>query len=249
MSTLHLPKKSGKPTFALTTNQEAPELASSPSNQELRTDSMSITTPEANDSGTTDTARAPSLAPTLAAVDPFDPSLFSVTSTAAAMATKKVLTHCKVDKPAKTAFVRASSRPEDCVQIAVLLLKEEGETYLLSPDVAAELPGLASFVSLTVAIDRQGNPFLWLTKSPQEGKDNAWNRSMREAQTVAKKRWVRVESNMSSGAYDLYEASAGIAEPVWPPYTVADYLRVAFGDAFVIREITHPMIQRLLGNA
>lgn len=186
----------------------------------------------------------------LAAVDPFDPVQFAVTATSAALATRKMLTHCKADKPAKTAFVRASPRPEDTMLAAVLELKDVGETYLLSPAVAAELPGLAAFVSITVAIDRQGNPFLWVVKQPQaDGRDNDWAISMRAALEAAKQRWVRVAANRHGGGYDVFEAAAGIADPVWPDHKLADYLKVAFGEQFVVKSVTHPVIQRLLGRA
>jgi hypothetical protein len=186
----------------------------------------------------------------LEAVNPFDPAQFAVTATTAAMSTRKMLTHCRVGKPAKTAFVRASTRAEDSMHAAVLELKEEGETYLLAPNVAAELPGLAAFVSLTVSVDRQGNPFLWMVKQPGvDGRDNDWSKSMREAQAAARKRWIRVEANMGGGGYDVYEAAAGISEPVFPEHTLPDYLKVAFGEQNIIRDVTHPVIQRLLGAA
>jgi len=186
----------------------------------------------------------------LSQVDPFDPAQFATSATAAAMATKKMLTHCRVGKPSKTSFVRASDRPEDTMSAAVLEIKDQDETYLLTPGVAAELPGLAAFVTITVAVDRQGNPFLWMVKQPTaDGRDNDWSKSMREAQAAAKKRWVRVEANRTAGGYDVYEASAGIADPSWPDHRLPDYLKVAFGSDNIIREVTHPVIQRLLGTA
>lgn len=186
----------------------------------------------------------------LEAVNPFDPALFATTATAAAMATRKMLTHCRVGKPTKTAFVRASDKPADTMPAAVLELREQDEVYLLYPDVAAELPGLAAFVSITVAIDRQGTPFLWMVKQPAaDGKDNDWSKSMRSAQAAAKKRWIRVEANRQGGGYDVYEAAAGIAEPNWPDHTLSDYLAVAFGEGNIIKDVTHPVIQRLLGMA
>ena len=186
--------------------------------------------------------------PDLKAVDPFDPAQFAVTATAAAMATRKMLTHCKVGKPSKTAFVRASTRPQDTMPASILELKEERETYLLMPGVAAELPGLARFVTLTVSVDRQGNPFLWaVNQVGPDGKDNDWNRSMRHAFDAAGKRWVRVAANMSSGGYDVHEAAPGVADPAWPEYTLQDYLRVAFGEQNIIRDVSNPVVKRLLG--
>jgi len=200
-------------------------------------------------SPTDNTTPAP-LEPNLASVNPFDPALFATSATATAMATKKLLTHCKVGKPDKMSFVRASANASDSSTAAVLELKAEGETYLLAPEVAAELPGLASFVVLTVAVDRQGNPFLWMTKQQAaDGQDNSWNSSMRSALAAAKTRWVRVESNRNAQAYDIYECSAGVSAPAWPAHTLSDYLRVAFGEQNIIKDVTHPVVRRLLGAA
>jgi hypothetical protein len=188
--------------------------------------------------------------PALDTVDPFDPAQFAVTATSAAMATRKMLTHCRVGKPSKTAFVRASTRPEDTVEASILELKEDRETFLLMPGVATELQNLAKFVTLTVSVDRQGNPFLWVVNQVgNDGKDNDWNRSMREAFNAAGKRWVRVAANMASGGYDVHEAAVGVLDPVWPEYTMRDYIRVAFGEQNIIRDVTHPVVKRLLGLA
>jgi hypothetical protein len=200
-------------------------------------------------SPTDNTTPAP-LEANLASVNPFDPALFATTATAAATATKKMLTHCRVGKPSKTSFVRASDRPEDTLPAFVLEIKDQSETYLLTKEVAAELPGLATYVSLTVSVDRQGNPFLWMAKQPAaDGRDNPWGVSMRSALAAAKKRWVRVESNMAGGGYDVYEASTGVSDPAWPAHTMSDYLRVAFGEQNLIKDVTHPVIRRLLGAA
>jgi len=183
-------------------------------------------------------------------VNPFDPALFATSATAAATGTKKMLTHCRVGKPSRTSFVRASDRPEDTMQAFVLEIKEDSETYLLTPDVAAALPSLAFFVSLTVAVDRQGNPFLWMAKQPgADGRDCLWYQSMRKILAAAKNGWVRVESNKSAGGYDSWDAPPGVSEPVWPAHTLSDYLRVAFGEQNIIKDVTHPVIRRLLGAA
>ena len=182
-------------------------------------------------------------------VDPFDPSRFAVTATAAALSAKKELTACKVGKPNKTQFVRASDRPEDTMPCAVLELKEQGEVYLLMPEVAEHIPSLAKFVMLTVSTDRQGNIFLWMVNQPsRDGRPNSWTTSGQMAIHKAKEEWVRVEANMASGSYDVYTAPVGVADPVWPGRKINDYLKVAFGDS-VVNDVGHPVIQRLLGLA
>jgi len=186
----------------------------------------------------------------LSAVDPFDPALFAVDETAEALAAPKLLVTCRVDKPSKTAFVRASARPEDTLAAYVLKLEEERETYLVMAEAALALAGmdLVSKVNLTVAIDRQGNPFLWVTNPPgEDGRDwDAW-RAMRIALEESKKRWVRVQYNTRTRTYDVYTMAGSTKDPEWPEHSLADYLRAGFGER-VIRKPDHPIVRRLLGQ-
>jgi hypothetical protein len=58
--------------------------------------------------------------------------------------------------------------------------------------------------------------------------------------------WVRITANMSLGAYDIYEATGNLPDPVWPDLPFPDLLRIAFRDRIVDR-VDHPLIQRLRG--
>jgi hypothetical protein len=60
------------------------------------------------------------------------------------------------------------------------------------------------------------------------------------------KKWVRVTSSMSLGAYEIFEAGGDLPEPVWPDYAFEEILKIAFRDHIVDR-IDHPLVQRLLG--
>jgi hypothetical protein len=60
------------------------------------------------------------------------------------------------------------------------------------------------------------------------------------------KKWVRVTSSMSLGAYEIFEASGDLPEPVWPDYAFEEILKIAFQDRIVDRA-DHPLVQRLLG--
>jgi hypothetical protein len=66
--------------------------------------------------------------------------------------------------------------------------------------------------------------------------------------TVAMKRWVRVKANMNLGAYECFEASATIPEPVWPTdLNFEQMLTVAFKGRLV-DDFNHPMLKRLRGE-
>ena len=100
---------------------------------------------------------------------------------------------------------------------------------------------------LMTAINRQGTLFLWPVRLPgADGKIDTWSRSAMDAAEYATKQWVRVQSNMSLGAYEVLAATADLPEPEWPATDFRELLRVAFRDRH-ITSADHPVIQRLRG--
>ena len=163
---------------------------------------------------------------------------------------KKLLTTVPVRKPNRQDFVRvrldASYR---LTPAAIIEVKEDREIYLVTPSMAQVLPGEFATVTLLTAINRQGTLFLWPVKLPNpDGRQNEWHRSAAEAAERAMKScWVRVTSNMSLGAYEIFEASGDLSEPVWPDFSFQEILKIAFRDRVVDRD-DHPLVQRLEGS-
>jgi len=133
----------------------------------------------------------------------------------------------------------------------VLDLKEEGEIYVLDPTVRSEL-ATESTVGTRVfftAINRQNVLFLWPIRLPgEDGRIDEWNRSAMEAATMATEGWVRVASNMSLGAYEVYQATADLPDPEWPELSFEQILQIAFKDR-MIESLDHAVLQRLRGES
>lgn len=183
--------------------------------------------------------------------DPFDPAQFAAYSTLLGeVGVIKELVTCPVRKPTKREFVRVHPGPEYRLRVHILELKEERETYLVMPAIAAELPGETRTVTLRLAVSRQGAVFLWPVPEPSlDGRETAWHSSARTAADKAETQWVRIIANMPQGSYDVYVAPGALGTPVWPDKTLRDILAIAFGDSFIIRDAGHPVIRRLLGLA
>jgi hypothetical protein len=183
--------------------------------------------------------------------DPFDlASLRLSQDFASAVGVKRLITTIPVRKPSKEWFVRTHPSPSHRLQTAVLELKEDRETYLVSPDLWPELasdPTLSPRLLLT-AINRQNVLFLWPIRLPgADGKIDDWSRSALDAADEAKSRWVRVTANLSLGAYDLGIASGLASEPTWPDLPFQEIIRIAFRDK-MISEWNHPVLRRLRGE-
>lgn len=160
---------------------------------------------------------------------------------------KKLLTTVPVRKPNPQDFVRVNPHPDFRADVALLELRDDRETYLLTPDMARELPGEFYMATLFVAINRQNVLTLWPVRMPApDGRQLAWHRSAAQAAEFAMTKWIRIRANMSLGAYEVDVAGVTHSDPTWPPYTLQDLIEIAFRDRLIDR-IDHPVVQRLRG--
>jgi hypothetical protein len=166
---------------------------------------------------------------------------------AEAIGVRKALLTVPVRKPDRQWFVRVHPDPAYRLDVAVLELKDERETYLVDPALLPELPGEVAPKILFTAINRQEVLFLWPVRLPNvDGRRDNWGNSALQAAQLAVNRWVRIASNMSLGAYDVFEASGEIPDPVWPVVDFKKLLEIGFHDRF-IRTLDHPVIKKLRG--
>jgi hypothetical protein len=198
-------------------------------------------------------AASPAAPPTSAGPDQFDPASLRLpqdfTST---LGVKKVLLTVPIRKPDKAWWVRTHPDPSYRLQTAVIEVREDrgGETYLVDRSLWPELAGEATFSprALVTAINRQGVLFMWPVRLPgQGGRIDEWSRTALAAVESAVTTWVRVASNMSLGAYEVFEASGNLGEPEWPHAPFRDLLQVAFKDRF-IDSLDHLVLRRLRGE-
>jgi hypothetical protein len=183
------------------------------------------------------------------APNPFDPAALRLgQSYADTVGVKKLLTTVPVGKPNRQDFVRVHPDPKyRLTPAATITVKEDREVYLVTPQMAQVLTGEFSTVTLFTTINRQGVLHLWDVKLPKpDGRHNEWHRSAAEGAERAMEKWVRVTSNTSLGAYEIFEASGDLPEPIWPDISFEEILRIAFQGRIVERE-DHPLVQRLKG--
>jgi hypothetical protein len=164
---------------------------------------------------------------------------------------KKILATVPVGKPNKQDFVRVHPDPEFRLSPAALIeLKEDRETYIVTPTMAANLPGEFVPCTLFLAINRQGVLRVWPVKLPgTDGKINPWHHSAAEAAERAMSCWVRMTSNMSLGAYEIFEATSNnLPEPKWPEeHSFQEILQIAFRGR-VVDNPDHPLVLKLQGQ-
>jgi hypothetical protein len=184
------------------------------------------------------------------APDPFDPASLRLSQDfASSIGVKKVLTTIPCRKPNRHEFVRVRPGEEWRLETGVFEDKVNREVYLVQPNLWAELAGEVYPVCLFLAVNRQGDVFLWPAKLPgSDGRSNTWNDSALAAARLAESRWVRVAANMAGGMYDVYEAAGELSDPIWPELTLQEILKLSFKDRF-IQSLDHAAIRALKGLA
>jgi hypothetical protein len=182
--------------------------------------------------------------------DPFDPTALRLDQNfTEGPAVRKLLTTIPVRTPSRQNFVRVHPDEAYRVDTAVIILKEDRETYLVAPELVPELLDEITPVTLFTTINRQGVLSIWPVRLPgQDGKTMQWWTSAREAAELAIMKWVRVKANTNLGAYEIFEASGIIPDPEWPGLSFREILAIAFRD-FLIDRPDHPVIKRLRGWA
>ena len=180
--------------------------------------------------------------------DPFNPeSLRLGQDFAANVGVRKAIISVPVRKPDRQWFVRTHPSEDMRLETAVLELKDDRETYLVSPEMRMELPGEVVPKVLMTSINRQGVLFLWPIRLPgEDGRHDEWNRSALEIARMSSDQWIRVAANMSLGAYDPYLATGDLPEPEWPDMDLRQILKLAFRDRY-IDSPEHPVVERLRG--
>ena len=181
--------------------------------------------------------------------DPFDPAALRIDSTSdASLGVEKPILVVPVKRPDKQTFFRVHPDPAMRVDVRVIELEAERETYLVTPAIATILPGETRPVRLLTCIPRVGGGvFLWPLKLPTDDRrENSWNTSARKAAEISERKWVRLQANMSLKAYDV-QTSVHIPDPVWPDIDMGNLLRIAFSDGRLIDREDHPVIRQLIG--
>jgi hypothetical protein len=200
---------------------------------------------------TAEPASATPATPVPAAPDPFDPAALRLSQNFGAnLGVRKALVSVPVRRPDKSWFFRVHASPDYHLETFVVEMKEDRETYLVARPLWDHLGTEATFrpKRLATAINRQGALFLWELNLPRaDGRVDEWTRTALEAMDRAKKCWVRMTSNMSLGAYDLYEAQGELTEPDWPQTPFHELLKVAFKGRY-IDNLEHPVLRRLRGE-
>jgi hypothetical protein len=116
---------------------------------------------------------------------------------------------------------------------AILVTDKEngGDNYLSVPFLTSHLGGMATPRILRLAVDNSGTPRLIAEPIADcNARPNLWNDSMVRAIRMAETSWVRIESNMSAGQYEITVAKGDLGQPSWPSLSMNELVMECFYD-------------------
>jgi|GEM_PF-2165486 len=162
-----------------------------------------------------------------------------------ALGAKKILGNIPVKKPDKTSWVRVY--PDVEMPVWVFEDKSSREFYLVDPDFCADLGKSLTPATLYLAKTSRDDLFFWLVKTGGVGRGNRWTESSFQAVGMAKNQWVRVESNMADGAYDVFVPATEPPDVEWGEIDIDKLLEEAFRGR-IIDDPDHPILLNLKGR-
>lgn len=161
---------------------------------------------------------------------------------------KKVITTVPCRKPSNQAYVRVRPGDKWRMSAAILQLKDDGECYLVVPELFNDLAQEVRPKVLYTGVTRDGNPFLWPINMPgEDGRIDSWSESAHTAAALAEDNWVRLIANRTIGAYDVMQATNLADDPTWPELSFEEMVNLAFRGK-LIDSLDHPVVRRLRGE-
>jgi len=177
--------------------------------------------------------------------DLFDPEKLRVSQDFVGEAgVEKVHSVFPVRKPGKEFFMVCSG--EEWPLLVAFIDSEDGKDFwIVVPELVPLVANEVSYRLLRLAVNRDGDAFLWPLKVLPGGQRNAWNDSAMVAAEEATTRWVRVTNGGSQ--YNIMVSKANYGDPKWPELSFSEILKLAFKDR-IIDDYNHPVLQRLRGE-
>lgn len=156
-------------------------------------------------------------------------------------------------KPPADTFIKIHPDP---VYSMVWPTVEKDETiYVVHPRVAKQLetdPRMATLVKpvrFVVCAIHQGPFFIWPVKQSMDPANQSnVQKALDQAIGFGMAGWVRITWNPKLRVHDCIEyRGPSVAEPVWPDKPFQELMKIALGDARMVKDMDHPTLRKLAG--
>lgn len=161
-------------------------------------------------------------------------------------------------KPPKDQFIKICTKPGYCltwpiIECASAAGSDDKVIYVVHPKLARQIesePVLASSLKQARVMLYHvlgGSMYLWVVNQPIGEKESAMTIARNQAISFAEQNYVRITWDQHKKIHDAFVFKGQFQEPAWPEKTMAEIIKIAFGDARMIRAMDHPVLRRLAG--
>jgi hypothetical protein len=147
-------------------------------------------------------------------------------------------------KPRKDKWFRINPDPKAMGTFLIYEDSNNNKPFIVTVVAHAIMEPVSRKRIVYAAINRNGEMLL----SPVGVGDDAWWISSRSGRQSAISAWVRLTPSRDKGEY-IATAATFANSPVFPPVTLNDLLRSAFGTTGVVDDLNHPILLNMLGVA
>jgi hypothetical protein len=156
-------------------------------------------------------------------------------------------------KPKKTEFFRTNPDPKYHQVHPVVDGGSAGPFIVVGKDlqdyVAAEIGTKVRYFHLAINLDEK--VFMWATSLPEStNASNDWSDTETAALQASQQQWVRVWTSKTGNVFECKSRVAKVGlypDPEWPETPPLELFNQAF-QGRIIRRLSHPLLQRLLGE-
>jgi hypothetical protein len=164
---------------------------------------------------------------------------------------RKVVTTVPVRKPHDQEWIRVHPDPAYRGNFSCIRMKDEGEYFLVTPQIARDFEAEITPVTLYTCMNTSGVPILWpIRLTSPDGRQSTWAASAHEAAQVGMKQRIRIKANMSLGGYEFYLSDSPTElDPIWPTETLSELVQLGFVKVGrFVSSPEHPIIKLLRGR-
>jgi hypothetical protein len=168
---------------------------------------------------------------------------------------RRQLTQLRVRKPRPQEWIRVNPDPAYSARVAAIFYKEDDdskeEIYLVANHLINDLAGEIKYMTLYLAINRQGSLFIWPCRDPnlemKRGDTAAITRL--EAAKAAMERYVRVQWRSPAYEYAFRDDSFVETPPTWPDKPFEELINLGFIKmGMFVSDLKHQIVQILRGR-
>jgi hypothetical protein len=164
---------------------------------------------------------------------------------------KKVLSTVPVRKPHDQEWVWVHPEPAYRINFSAIKLKDDGEFYLVTPQVARDHETEVKPFTLYTCVNQSGVVILWPCRISTSDKRDNWAASAHEAAEAGMQQRIRIKANMQLGAYEFFTSDSPTpgTTPLWPKESLGELVHIAFIKiGRLVDSADHPVMRQLLGR-